>query len=137
MWRKSIIFLIVFLAAVIFLTHSSISVEWAIQKTLKTEKPPLDIAVSQNGKWIFVLTAKGSILIYSADGKLKDKLEVGEYVNGIEVGPKEDVLLLTSHKKKTVQILTLDFIHDIDISGSPFKGPVDAPVRIAVFSEFQ
>jgi len=137
MRRKYAIFLLVFFVTVTFFVDGSISVEWAIQKTLKMEKSPLDIAVSSNGKWIFVLTDQGSILIYSANGKLKYELAVGNYVNGIEAGPKEDILLLTSRKNKTVQVIALEFIHNIDISGSPFRGPVDAPVRIAVFSDFQ
>ena len=137
MRRKYAIFLLVFFIIVTFFADASISVEWAIQKTLKMEKSPLDIAVSSNGKWIFVLTDQGSILIYSANGKLKDELTVGNYVNGIEAGPKEDILLLTSRKNKTVQVIALEFIHNIDISGSPFRGPVDAPVWIAVFSDFQ
>ena len=69
--------------------------------------------------------------------ELKDKISVGSHVDGLKVGPEEDILLLTSRKNKTVQILLLDFIQDIDISNSPFKGPADAPVEIAVFSDFQ
>jgi len=53
------------------------------------------------------------------------------------VGPKEDVLLLTSGKAKTVQIITLDFVQEINVSGSPFKGKVDAPVAVATFNDFQ
>jgi len=62
---------------------------------------------------------------------------VGSQVDSIEVGPWEDVILLVSKKDKEVQILLLDFIKDIDLSNSPFKGPADAPVKIAVFSDFQ
>jgi hypothetical protein len=35
------------------------------------------------------------------------------------------------------EILVLDFIQNIDVSDSPFKGPADAAVTIAVFSDFQ
>jgi len=104
---------------------------------LKSEESPLDAAVSLNGKWIFVLTDQGSILIYSSDGTLKEKISVGDHVDGIKVGPRENILLLTSRKNKTVQVISLDFIQNIDVSGSPFKGPADAPVVIAVFNDFQ
>jgi hypothetical protein len=53
------------------------------------------------------------------------------------MGPKEDLLLLKSRKNRTVEILVLDFIQKINTSGSPFKGPKDAPVEIAVFSDFE
>jgi hypothetical protein len=53
------------------------------------------------------------------------------------VGPREDVLLLTSGNAKTVQIITLDFIQEINISESPFKGNADAPVAVTTFTDFQ
>jgi len=135
--KRSVIF---FLIAVIFLTLSSPvkgEVEWDVKKTLKLESPPVDLAASLNGKYIYVLTDQGSILIYSVEGKLEDRISVGRQVDGIRVGPWEDVILLTSKKNNQVQILLLEFIKDIDLSNSPFKGPADAPVQIAVFSDFQ
>jgi hypothetical protein len=108
-----------------------------VKKTLKIEKTPVDVAVSLNGRWVFVLTAQGSILIYSRDGRLEDEITVGNHVDGIKVGPEQDILLLTSRKNKTVQILLLEFIQNFDISNAPFKGRADAPVEIAVFSDFQ
>lgn len=128
------------LIPVILLTlcpHVNGAVEWDVKKTLELDSPPLDLAVSPNGRWVFVLTDEGNILIYSGDGKLKDMISVGNHIDGIKVGPEEDILLLTSRKNKTVQILLLDIIQDIDSSYSPFKGPVDAPVEIAVFSDFE
>jgi hypothetical protein len=46
-------------------------VEWRIENTFKTGQPPLDVTVAPNGQWIFVLSADGSIHIYSSDGKLE------------------------------------------------------------------
>jgi len=69
--KRSVIF---FLIAVIFLTLSSPvkgEVEWDVKKTLKLESPPVDLAASLNGKYIYVLTDQGSILIYSVEGKLR------------------------------------------------------------------
>ncbi len=134
---KYISFLLIISVILTFFSHSLASVEWGIQKTLRMEKSALDVAVSLNGKWIFVLTDQGNILIYSADGKLKDKIDVGNHVDQIKVGQRENILFLNSRKHKTVQIIALDFIQHIDVSGSPFKGPADAPVVIAVFSDFQ
>jgi len=112
-------------------------VEWNIERTLQLQKPPVDFAVSGDGSWIYVLTEQGDIAIYSGDGRLRDKISVGKDVDGIKVGPQEDILLLSSRKNKTVEILVLDFIQDIDASNSPSKGPVDALAEIAVFSDFQ
>ena len=113
------------------------SVEWNIHKTLKLNTQPLDVAVSKNGNSIFVLTKSGKILIYSPEGKLKDKIDVGNHVDHIKSGPTEDWLFLSSLKNKTIEILHVDYIKHIDITGSPFKGAENAPVTIAVFSDFQ
>ena len=135
--HRQTIFLLTFFIVVAFFSHGLAFVEWDVQRTLKLENPPIDVTVSINGRWIFILTDQGNILIYSADGTLKDKIAVGNHVDAIKSGAREDMLFLTSRKNKTVQGITLDFIHDIDISGSPFKGPTHAPVAIAVFSDFQ
>jgi hypothetical protein len=132
------VILILALASVlVFCPPGFAEVEWEIQETLKLDSPPLDVAVSVNGKWRFVLTDKGAIIIFSSDGTEQDKIDVGDHVDEIAVGPKEDVLFLKSRKNKTVEVVTLDFIRDINVQGSPFKGPVDAPVVIAVFTDFQ
>ena len=128
------------LTAILLLTLSAMAngaVEGEVKKTLNLESPPLDLAASLNGQYIYVLTAQKNILVYSVEGKLEGKIPVGSQVDSIKVGPWEDVILLTSKKNKQVQILLLDFIKDIDLSHSPFKGPADAPVEIAVFSDFQ
>ncbi|MGD8877432.1 MAG: hypothetical protein PVH75_06745, partial [Syntrophobacterales bacterium] len=134
---RLVVFLLVPVILLTLCPQSSGLVDWDVKKTLKIEKTPVDVAVSLNGRWVFVLTAQGSILIYSGDGRLEDEITVGKHVDGIKVGPEQDILLLTSRKNKTVEILVLDFIQNIDVSNSPFKGPADAAVTIAVFSDFQ
>lgn len=116
---------------------SPASVELDVIRTLKIEQTPRDVAVSLNGTRIFVLTDKGEVLIYSLNGRLKGRIFVGNSVDGIKPGPREDILFLSSRKDSTVQIVTLDFIQNINVLGSPFKGPADAPVVIAVFDDFQ
>ena len=137
MKARLVVFLLVPLILLTLCPHSSGLVDWDVKKTLKIEKTPADVAVSLNGRWVFVLTAQGSILIYSGDGRLEDEITVGKHVDGIEVGPEQDILLLSSRKNKTVEILVLDFVQNIDVSNCPSKGPADAAVTIAVFSDFQ
>jgi len=117
--------------------NSRAEVQGDIQQTLKLSETPVDVAVAINGKWIFVLTQSGSVQIYSPDGRLEGQIAVAGNADGIRVGPREDLLLLTSRADKTIQIVTLDFIRPINVNDSPFKGPADAPVVIAVFSDFE
>lgn len=111
-------------------------VEWSLEHTLQMDQSPLDVAVSPDGKHIFVLTESG-IFVYSQDGKLEDKIDVGYPVDQMKIGPGGKQLFITSRENKTVQVVTIDFIVDINVSGSPYRGPQDAPVVIAVFSDFQ
>ncbi len=131
------VFVVTLCVVLTWSTYSSARVEWDVIGTLNTEKKPRDAAISINGRWIFVLSDEGEVLIYSSDGNLKDSIAVGRSIDGIKAGPREDILLLTSHKDATVKIIALDFIQDINVSGSPFKGPADASVVIASFTDFQ
>ena len=112
-------------------------VEWQIENTLKTGQPPLDVAIPPNGQWIFVLTADGNILIYDAKGELTDTIKVGPHVDQIRVGPGSEQIYATSRQNQTVEIIALEFIRKINVKGSPFKGRMDAPVTVTVFSDFQ
>jgi hypothetical protein len=116
-------------------SHSGTDVN--IKKTLQMEHTPLDVAVSRNGRWVFILNDRGHILIYASNGQLVRKIVVGNHVDKIKVGPLENILLLVSKEKKTVQVIDLKLPIGLDISGSPSKGPDDAQVVITVFSDFQ
>jgi hypothetical protein len=129
--------LFIFLIVLRMSLPSFAAVEISEQKTLDLEKSPLDVAVSLNGKWIFVLTDQQKILIFSSDGALNDEIPVDARVDGIQVGGREDIIYLTSRSQTKIQILKLDFIYKINVLGSAFKGKREAPVVIAIFSEFE
>ena len=134
---KKIFSLLLFFLITLIPFSTWAEVEWEIQNTLKLDSAPIDTAVSANGKWIFILTKKGKINIYSAKGTLEDTIEAGKHVNKISLGYNENILYLQSKKKKKVEIINIEYIQNINVAGSPFKGPKDAPVAIVVFSDFQ
>lgn len=115
--------------------HAAVQV--ASERTLEVNEDILDVAVTLSGKWIYVLTGKGEVLIYSGSGQLHDRISVGPGVDGIRVGPREETLVLTSRREKRIRVVVLDFGERIQSSGSPFKGREDAPVEVIVFSGFQ
>ena len=128
------------LIVIVLLTTASwvhAAVETSLQNTLQTEAVPIDVTVSHDGRSTFVLTDEGNVVIYDNLGKLKETIKVGSHIDQIEIGPSGERLFATSRQNKTVEIILLDFISSIKTGGSVFKGPEDAPVTIAVFSEFQ
>jgi hypothetical protein len=127
-------------ALLIVLTTASwvfAAVEINLQKTLTTDGVPVDVVVSQDGNLTFVLTDNGNVLIYDRIGNLTDTVEIGPHIDQIEIGPRGERLFAASRQNKTVEIITLDFIHEINTLGSPSKGSHEAPVVIVVFSDFQ
>jgi DNA-binding beta-propeller fold protein YncE len=113
------------------------AVEINLQKTLTTDGVPVDVVVSQDGNLTFVLTDNGNVLIYDQIGNLTDTVEIGTHIDQIEIGPRGERLFAASRQNKTVEIITLDFIHEINTLGSPSKGSHEAPVVMVVFSDFQ
>jgi hypothetical protein len=113
------------------------SVEWTTLRTLQLEEPAIDVAISSDGTRVFVLTRQGKIIVYSSIKEIEAEIDVGKDVTQMKLGAMEDTLILNDRKNKTLKLIALDFIQNINVSGSPFKGPEDAPVVVAVFSDFE
>ena len=113
------------------------ALEWEILKSLNTGARPVDVAVSADGKSVFVLTDDGVVSIYTGDGALTDKITVGGQAERIAVAPDGDRLYVTQRQGRRVDVIQLDYVREINLSGAPFKGREQAPVTIAVFSDFQ
>lgn len=107
------------------------------QKKVALFDEALDLAVSSDGRWTFVLTKGGGVAIYGASGDLVQVLKVGKGFDTIEYSPAGNRLLLGGSGKQELKILTLSMLYELDYRGSPFKGPADAPVTIAAFDDFQ
>ena len=116
---------------------ASDNLEWEVYQTLKLDASPIDVAITPDGRKIFILTDQGKVLIYSSSTRPEATIDVGKHVDQIKLGPRGDTLIVGSGRNKTVQVISIDFIQTINTSGSPFKGPADAAVVIAVFDDFQ
>ncbi len=128
---------IVLAALFLLAVPAAAEVDYQVVQTLNLDEAPLATEVAPGGKYIYVLTQGGKLMIYDAGGKLDDTLEVGQHIDGIKAGASENMLLLTSSAKKTVDIINLSFVYKISTDGSPFKGKAEAPVELVVFSDFQ
>ena len=129
--------LVTILIFMLFLPACFAALEWDVLNTLKLKDQPVDMAFSTTRNHIYILNNKGEILIYDPTGRLLDKMTVDKNVDRIKLVPNSDVMLLSSRTGKQISIIRLDFIQKFNISGSPFKGPENAPVVSVEFSEFQ
>lgn len=112
-------------------------VEWSPPSTLNLDKSPIDVATTMDGRWAYILTP-GEIQVYSLTTKsLEGRIPVDKEIGRISISPKGDQLFLTNEKTKTLSVINVAFIQKFDVKDSPFKGPIDAPVVIAVFEDYQ
>lgn len=134
---KPKIWILMFLCLTIGALPAYAEIESKLLKEFKLDYSPLDMEVSLSGQRIFILDDHGQLLVYNMQGRLTDRIPVGAGVDKIKVSPRDDLLFLSSREGRNVRILNLTYTHDIDISGSPFQGPANAPVAVVVFSDFQ
>jgi len=139
MWKKLMVLVLssFFAAGGIFPQIAAATVEWKVIQSLDLKATPLDIASSADGMWLFILTP-GEILIFSTqESRITEHIPVDPTFDRITAFPRGNVLTVTSSTQKTLQIIYLETVHKIDVTGLPFKGPQDAPVTIAVFTDYQ
>ena len=68
-------------------SFASDNVEMNVYRTLQLDETPLDMAVTPDGRRIFVLTDRGEILVYSSAANIEAKIDVGRHVDQIKLGP--------------------------------------------------
>ena len=115
----------------------SSQIQWQVEKSWELPNTPLDLVPSLDGKRVFILTDKQQVLVYTNTGDLLGKLDVKQGVSAIDIAPRGEKLYLMNDKDKSFTSLTMDYVVNINTAGSPFLGKADAPVTIAVFTDFQ
>ena len=116
---------------------SNPNMEWHLDKKFELNSPAVDMVLAPDGQREFLLDEAGNLNIYKLDGTLEGTIPVGTNYNLVQAGPEPYTVFLGNRQDKTVQILTIDLIQHIDIEGSPFKGPQDAPATLVLFTDFQ
>ena len=111
--------------------------EWSTGKKLSLPATPLDAAIAADGQWIFILTP-GHVLVYSlSEDTVINRIPVDKAFDSLTLFPKDNTLILSSSSEKSLEIIHLETIHEISVSGLPHKGPEEAPVTISVFNDYQ
>jgi protein-disulfide isomerase len=107
-----------------------------VDKTYTAPVAPLDLAVSADGNYTFVLGSGGKVVIYNKAGEKEEIQAKGEF-DRIQVSATGDKVWLSSQKTKEIQEIFVDFVKQLSADGAPFLGEEKAPVVITAFSDFQ
>ena len=125
------------LTAFLFVPPGHTALDWDKGLEIKTKTSPIDVAISADGKWTFVLIEGGKVNVYDASGKLKGTVPVNKSTTKIDASPQGDKIFAVSAKSKKVEQINIAFIEQINIKGSPFEGKASAPIAIVVVSDFE
>jgi hypothetical protein len=107
------------------------------RRVIPVQGEVLDLEASADGQWTFVLTSLGKVAVYDAAGGLVQTIDVDRGYNRLEFFDGSNRLLLGGTGRRELIVINLAMRYDIDTAGSPHRGPQDAPVTIAVYSDFQ
>jgi len=113
------------------------AVDWEVSGGVQLDEKPLDVARAQGGDLLYVLTDKARVQIYDGNGGLVGTVPVDPTVTHIAISAKGEQLYLIDAERKTLKAIDVRFIVDFNLDDSPFLGPADAKVVVAVFSDFQ
>lgn len=112
-------------------------IEWTMQQNWPTTGQTLDMAHSLDGKVVYILSDKQQVQIFNAQGQLQGSIPVEEGVAAIDIAPQGERLYLINNENNTFTSVAVSFVVNIDVTGSPFEGPADAPVTMTVFTDFE
>jgi DNA-binding beta-propeller fold protein YncE len=111
--------------------------EWQVVSSWQIDGTPVDLVHSLDGKLVYILDNQHRVQVYDTNGKLQGRIPVGEGVTAIDIAPQGEALYLIDNTAKSFTRVSVNFMYDIDITGSPIMGKADAPVAIAVFTDFE
>jgi protein-disulfide isomerase len=117
--------------------QAAAEIDWQVLGNIAVDADVRDMAISAEGRWIYVLTAESEIRIYSSGGKLKGAMAIDPGYTRIKAGPREDILLVSNKNGQQIQLVSVNPINDFNLADTPVKGPENAPVTIMVFSDFE
>lgn len=113
------------------------AVEWQIKSQWKIDAKPLDFVHSLDNQKVYILADDQKVHVFSAQGQKLGSVPVDKGVTAIDIAPRGEMLYLINDQENTFTSLAISFVTPIDVTGSPYLGREDAPVVLAVFSDFQ
>ena len=113
------------------------SLNWRAELSWPIPAKPIDIAQSLDNKRVFILGDDACIYIFEPNGRQLGSMPVDPNINAIDISARGDLLFVTNTKDNTYNALSISFNQNIDITGAPVRGKIDAPVTLVLFSDFE
>ncbi|UCD71268.1 MAG: hypothetical protein JSW70_09755 [Syntrophobacterales bacterium] len=111
------------------------NVDWTTSGQFHLKAPALDMYVSADRKWFYILS-KGEIAVYSfADGKIVNRITIDKAFDRMIYLQEKNSLVVTSRSGNALQTIHLKLM--FSTSGLPYKGSEHAPITVAIFSSYQ
>ena len=124
-------------AAAATYTGKDSRLEWTQQESWSTSGKPVDLVRSLDGKYTFILNDQQQIVVYDQQGSVQGQIPVSKGVRAIDIAPQGEFLYLIDQDASSFTSIAIDFVLEIDTTGSPLKGNPQSPVSIVVFTDFQ
>jgi len=131
------LFLLFLLMGIILWQPCRAEVDLEVLGNIAVDATPVDVTLSEDGRWIYVLTDDARLHIYSQKGELKGTVAVPAGSQRIASGPGDDVLFVTNATNLTVQAVRVNLQYAFTSAQSPTRGPADAPVTLTLFTDFE
>ncbi len=129
-------FLVALLCLLVFAQDGECKGQVRSHEEVKIASKAVDMAMSRNGNYTYVLSEDGVLHIYKKGWVEIASMNIGAAVTKITASDRDDELF-TIDKGGKLKILKISFPRDIDTSNSPIKGSPKAPIEIIVFSDFE
>jgi protein-disulfide isomerase len=112
-------------------------IDTSVTASWKLEAKPLAFVHSLDNKRVFILGDDSKVHIYSSEGVKQGTIPVDKGVTAIDLAPRAEMLYLINSQDNTFTSLSVSFTIAIDVTGAPFLGKENAPVVLALYSDFQ
>ena len=132
----------IFISAVLSLFSSMASaqpmdIDWAPVGQMKLESQPLDVESTRDGELVFVLMPEKVVVYNMPANRRLNEIPVDQRFDRLTYAAESETLILTSSVTNELKVIRIEQVYDISVTGSPFLGPENAPVTLAVFDDYE
>ncbi len=116
-------------------TSGFAEIEQRLVRSTRLPATAVDVATTADGQRTFVLLANGTVQLYDTGGSSMGQFVVPAKARAIAPSPDGSLLYVTVGDE--LQMVAVEMVHQLEVTDSPFRGPAEAPVTVAVFNDFQ